>query len=153
MTKGFSWVAAGSGWQSSIVENFTTSDFFTFWEECFQNLNFLNKNLFFRQCSNTFIDEIEHISLREKCPYSEFFWFVLFRIRTEYGEYLTVFSPNAGKHGPEKLRIRTLFTQFMYKLAMEDLPVLLLFAYFEKVFAHSEPNIHLSRHYVSATLL
>ena len=25
--------------------------------------------------------------------------------------YLSVFSPNAGKYGPEKLRIRTLFTQ------------------------------------------
>ena len=26
-------------------------------------------------------------------------------------EYLSVFSPNAGKYGPEKLRIRILFTQ------------------------------------------
>ena len=26
-------------------------------------------------------------------------------------KYLSVFSPNAGKYGPEKLRIRTLFTQ------------------------------------------
>ena len=25
--------------------------------------------------------------------------------------HLSVFSPNAGKYGPEKLRIRTLFTQ------------------------------------------
>ena len=30
------------------------------------------------------------------CQYSEFFW--------------SVFSPNARKYGPEKLRIRTLFT-------------------------------------------
>ena len=37
------------------------------------------------------------ITLHEKCPYSEFFW--------------SVFSPNMGKYGPEKLRIRTLFTQ------------------------------------------
>ena len=36
-------------------------------------------------------------TLREKCPYSEFFW--------------SVFSPNAGNKGPEKLRIQTLFTQ------------------------------------------
>ena len=36
-------------------------------------------------------------TLHEKCPYSEFFWSVL--------------SPNAGKYGPEKLRVRTLFTQ------------------------------------------
>ena len=27
-------------------------------------------------------------------------------------EYLPVFSPNAGKYGPEKLQIRTLFTQW-----------------------------------------
>ena len=38
------------------------------------------------------------IRLREKCPYSEFSW--------------SVFSPNAGKYGPEKLRIRTLFMQY-----------------------------------------
>ena len=25
-------------------------------------------------------------TLREKCPYSKFFWFVFSRIRTEYGE-------------------------------------------------------------------
>ena len=36
-------------------------------------------------------------TLREKCSYSEFF--------------RSVFSPNAGKYGPEKLRIRTLFMQ------------------------------------------
>ena len=27
-------------------------------------------------------------------------------------EYLYIFSPNAGKKGPEKLRIQTLFTQW-----------------------------------------
>ena len=37
-------------------------------------------------------------SLREKCP------------------YLSVFSLNAGKYGPEKLRIRTLFTQWLVLL-------------------------------------
>ena len=37
-------------------------------------------------------------SLREKCPYSKFFWSVFSHIRTEYG--------------PEKLQIRTLFTQW-----------------------------------------
>ena len=36
-------------------------------------------------------------TLSEKGPYSEFFW--------------SVFSTNAGKYGPEKLRIRKLFTQ------------------------------------------
>ena len=28
----------------------------------------------------------QYISLREKCPYSELFWSVFLRIRTEYGE-------------------------------------------------------------------
>ena len=35
--------------------------------------------------------------IRKKCPYSKFFW--------------SVFNPNAGKCGPEKFKIRTLFTQ------------------------------------------
>ena len=29
-------------------------------------------------------------SLRKKCPYSEWFWSVFFRIRTEYGEILRI---------------------------------------------------------------
>ena len=32
------------------------------------------------------------ISLREKCPYLEFFWPVFSRIRTEYGEILRISS-------------------------------------------------------------
>ena len=52
------------------------------------------------------------LTLRKKCPYLELFWSVLFRIWTEYGEIrIIVFSQNAEKCGPEKLRIRTLFTQ------------------------------------------
>ena len=35
-----------------------------------------------------------HCSLREKFPYSEFFW---------SAPYLSEFSPNPGKHGSEKL--------------------------------------------------
>ena len=38
-------------------------------------------------------------SLRGKCPYSELFWSTFCRIWTECG--LNVFSPNAGKCGPE----------------------------------------------------
>ena len=34
------------------------------------------------------------VTLREKCSYTEFFWSVF-----------PVFSPNAGKYGPDKLRI------------------------------------------------
>ena len=52
--------------------------------------------------------------LLKKCPYSKLFWSVLSRIRSEYAEmlYLSVFSPNAGKCGPEQRRIRTLFAQY-----------------------------------------
>ena len=39
------------------------------------------------------------VSLRGKCPYSELFWFTYSSIWTECG--LNVFSPNAGKCGPE----------------------------------------------------
>ena len=41
-------------------------------------------------------------------------YFPAFGLKTDrYGdtEYLSVFNPNAGKYGPEKLQIRTLFTQ------------------------------------------
>ena len=50
-------------------------------------------------------------TLREKCTYSEFFWFLISRIRTEYGEIRSISSPNAGKNGPDELQIRTLLTQ------------------------------------------
>ena len=45
------------------------------------------------------------LSLREKCPYSEFFWSVFSCIWTEYGEMQ---SKSLGKYGAEKFRIRTL---------------------------------------------
>ena len=55
------------------------------------------------------------LTLREKYPYSELSWSAFSQIRTEYGVitalYRSVFSPNAGKCGPEVLGIRTLFTQ------------------------------------------
>ena len=41
-------------------------------------------------------------------------------IRSFSGQYLSVFSPNAGKDGPEKFRIRTLFTQC--KVFLKALP-------------------------------
>ena len=57
------------------------------------------------------------VTLREKCPYSEFFWSVFSHICTEYGEILRVslFSQNAGKYRPEELLIRTLFMQWHRK--------------------------------------
>ena len=58
----------------------------------------------------------------KKCPWLEFFWFVFFRIRIIRSiripviqrdmEYFSVFTPNAQKYRSEKLRIRTLFTQW-----------------------------------------
>ena len=59
--------------------------------------------------------ELNSQKLDKKCPYSELFWSLFSRIRTELRRdtpYLSVFSPNAGKCGPEWLRIRTPFTQW-----------------------------------------
>ena len=50
-----------------------------------------------KQLSN---NHLIKLSLREKCLYSEFFWSVFSHIRTQYG--------------PEKLRLRTLSTQFFW---------------------------------------
>ena len=53
-------------------------------------------------------------SLHEKCLHSEFFMVPIFS-HSDWiwrdAECLFIFSPNAGKYRPEKLRIRTLFTQ------------------------------------------
>ena len=46
-------------------------------------------------------------SLRKRCPYSELFWSVFSRIRTEYE--------------PEELRIRTLFTHWMLSHMKEEI--------------------------------
>ena len=55
-----------------------------------------------------------NLSLREKCPNTDFFLVRIFPcldwIRTDTS-YLSVFSPNARKYGPEKLCIWTPFTQ------------------------------------------
>ena len=42
------------------------------------------------------------LPLRKKCMCSEFFWYVSYRIRTEYGDLrISVFTLNAEKHGPQ----------------------------------------------------
>ena len=51
-------------------------------------------------------------ALREKCPYLELFWSSFFRIWTQYEEVRLIFSPNTRKYGPEKLWIRSPFTQW-----------------------------------------
>ena len=45
-------------------------------------------------------------------------YFPVFGLNTKY---LSVFSPNTGKYGPEKIRIWTLFTQFYIKFFFLDL--------------------------------
>ena len=50
----------------------------------------------FKQLSQTFRYIQAQYSLHKTCLYLEFFW--------------SVFSPNAGKYGPERLCIRTFFT-------------------------------------------
>ena len=49
------------------------------------------------------------LTLREKCPYLEFFWSVFCHIWTEYVS-LRIQS-KCGKYWPEEFRIQTLFTQ------------------------------------------
>ena len=62
--------------------------------------------------TNILTGSLQEETLREKCPYSDFFWSIFSRIWTFFTLYLSVCSPNAGKYGPEKLRIRPLFTQW-----------------------------------------
>ena len=64
-------------------------------------------------------------SLREKCPYSEFFWSLFSHIHADMRDtpHLSVFNPNVGKCGQEKLRIRTLFTQWI-SLPIIDINIL-----------------------------
>ena len=57
--------------------------------------------------------------MRDKCPYSEFFWSVFSCIRTERGEIrsISLFSVQMrGKYGPEKLRILTYLSLPLLKL-------------------------------------
>ena len=55
------------------------------------------------------IYRIQTIPLGEKCSYLEFF--CLYFRALGLNTFLSVFTLNAGKNGPEKLGIRTLFTQ------------------------------------------
>ena len=51
------------------------------------------------------LEKVTQLSLREKCPNTEFFLVCIFP-HSDWiwrgTEYLSVFSPNAGKYGPEK---------------------------------------------------
>ena len=50
-------------------------------------------------------------TLRKKSPYLDFSLSVFSRIQTLLTPYLSVCSPNAGKCGPEKLRLRSISMQ------------------------------------------
>ena len=76
------------------------------------------------------------LTLREKCSDKEFFLVRIFPqldwIRRDTPlqrdtPYLSVFSPNAGKYGPEKLRTWTLFTQCLLPIwwvkVFSELPI------------------------------
>ena len=59
---------------------------------------------------NLILNSNQGLTLFSQTHTSESFWSVFSRIQTAT-PYLCIFSPNAGKYGPEKLQIRTLFTQ------------------------------------------
>ena len=51
--------------------------------------------------------------------------------------YLSVFSPNAGKCGPESFRIRTLFTQWILPLVFFEKWDKLLFSHLTQLWQHN----------------
>ena len=53
-----------------------------------------------------------------KCPNTEFFLVRIF-LYSDYG-VISVFSPNAGKYGPKKLRIWILFTQWLIGRSLKN---------------------------------
>ena len=63
--------------------------------------------ILFTQIYYLFYCKLYEILLGEKCPYSKFIW--------------PVFSPNAGKYDPEKLRIRRLFTQYIINIVPKSI--------------------------------
>ena len=66
-----------------------------------------------------------------------FFWSVFFRIRTEYGDlpWISIFTPNAGKYGPEKCPyLNTFHTVTTQKLTWK---------YFLSLWADTMALIHL----------
>ena len=58
-------------------------------------------------------------SLREKCPYSEFFWSVFSRIWTEYGEILLIGRMRENMDQKNSEYGRFLHTAFVFSLLYE----------------------------------
>ena len=65
------------------------------------------------------------LSLQGKGTYSEFSgpYFPAFGQNRRDTRYFSIFSPNAGKYGPENLRIRTLFTQCIKPRSTQLMPL------------------------------
>ena len=72
------------------------------WSSVVQTLEIFALNSHDNHDPHSDISELNHCV--KSGQIRSFFWSVFSRIRTEYGEilYLSVFIPNAGKHGPEK---------------------------------------------------
>ena len=75
---------------------------------------------------------LEKLSLREKCLNTEYFLFRIFPhsdcIQRDL-KYLSVFSPKAGKYGPEKTPYLTFFTQCMALKVISKINCRLRFLY------------------------
>ena len=64
---------------------------------CALILGFLNlSKIFYAGLQKTNYDKYSQMILREKCPYSELFWSLFSRIRTEYGEIRSI-SPYSAR--------------------------------------------------------
>ena len=56
------------------------------------------------------------MALREKCPYSELFWSIFSRIRTEYGEIRSI-SPHPVQMRENANQINSKYAQFLHSVA------------------------------------
>ena len=62
--------------------------------------------------------------------------------------YFSVFSPNAGKYGPEKLRIRALFTLVIAKMVILHLLTILLSLHMKCLFSQKMFTTRKKKHFI-----
>ena len=84
------------------MQKYSQSDWLTR-KECFSYFQQRTQTLKIDNCFTTKAAGIQLAALREKCPYSELFWSVYFRIWTEYGQIRSI---SAGKYECGKIRTR-----------------------------------------------
>ena len=85
-----------------------------------ENTNLILKNMIYSKSYMKLSHYVKSVSIRScSRPYFPAFGLNMGRYEVRHSDwiwrdtkYLFVFSPNAGKYGPEKLRIRTFYTQF-----------------------------------------